>query len=51
MVVDDLVAVDPTAGQLLEAVVVVVDLGGCYLVVADLVGCLATPSNHLQPPT
>jgi len=29
MVVPDLVAVDPTAGQLAEAVVVVVDLGGC----------------------
>jgi len=40
MVVADLVAVDPMAGQLVVAVVVVV----------DLVGCLATPSNHLQPP-
>jgi len=29
MVVDDLVAVDPTAGQLVESVVVVVDLVGC----------------------
>jgi len=38
MVVADLVAVDPAAGQLVVAVVV------------DLVGCLATPSNHLQPP-
>jgi len=29
MVVADLVAVDPTTGQLVEAMVVVVDLVGC----------------------
>ena len=37
MVVADMVAVDPTAGQLVEAVVVVVDLVGCLMVVSDLV--------------